>query len=552
MLLSKWPQISRQLAHPLITRSLVSSSKSVTSTNPKRKDRINYNKSSILSTDDDSKHLSYKRVTAADLATMQKPPRQVKMLVRDFIHDSLYNPNYGYFPKNAVIFSADEPIDFHGLKDLPHFQDAVARKYRDEGGAEFTEPGPGKQVWHTPTELFKASLKSIILGLYLKLTRYSIYFIAQPWYGQAMARCLVNDYMLRYFPYEDFVIYELGAGNGTLAQNVLDYVRDHHPEVYERTSYRIIEISRSLADLQTARLRVAHPSIEVIHKSIFDWDVRVPGPCYFMAMEVIDNFPHDVLRYKLEDLKPYQALVAVDEDGDFSEIYEPINDPLISQFLQYRSEIQQIPPALSSPLYSSPALRSLYRAMPFSPNLTPKPEFIPTQLLSFLKVLREYFPRHRLLLSDFSSLPDTVAGFEAPVVQTRYRGTMVPVETFMVQQGYFDIFFPTSFELLRDMYELVMDKPISTLALPGSRSKQENIEEQEAGACLRLGSNFFIPHGRRILDGPGGGIELEGQETPQIFTHQDFMRAYADLDATRLRNGENPLLDYYQNFKVLF
>lgn len=165
---SKWPQINRQFATTVIAkRSLASNSnfnqksaKPSPSTKLKSKDRINYNKSSILSNDDDSKHLSYNRVTAVDLAKAHNPPREVKMLVRDFIHDSLYNPHYGYFPKNAVIFSADQPIDFHGLKDLPHFQDAVARKYSDDGGAAFSEPGPGKQVWHTPTELFKVNKRS--------------------------------------------------------------------------------------------------------------------------------------------------------------------------------------------------------------------------------------------------------------------------------------------------------------------------------------------------------------------------------------------------------
>lgn len=124
----------------------------------KARERYNYNKSSIL--DDlveNAEHLKFKRVTATDLASSKQPPRQVKMLARDFIHDSLYNPHYGYFTKNAVIFSADEPIDFTGLRNLPHFQDAVARKYVAHGGEAFTEPGPGKQVWHTPTELFKVS-----------------------------------------------------------------------------------------------------------------------------------------------------------------------------------------------------------------------------------------------------------------------------------------------------------------------------------------------------------------------------------------------------------
>lgn len=39
-----------------------------------------------------------------------------------------------------------------------------------------------------------------------------------------------------------------------------------------------------------------------------------------------------------------------------------------------------------------------------------------------LDVLREKFPGHRLLMADFSSLPDAVKGGTAPVVQTRYEG----------------------------------------------------------------------------------------------------------------------------------
>ena len=52
-------------------------------------------------------------------------------------------------------------------------------------------------------------------------------------------------------------------------------------------------------------------------------------------------------------------------------------------------------------------------------------------------------------------------GVCAPVVQTRIRGTMVPCDTFLVKQGYFDIFFPTDFNKLRDMYEHVLTEPIS-------------------------------------------------------------------------------------------
>lgn len=110
---------------------------------------------------------------------------------------------------------------------------------------------------------------------------------SQPWYGQAVARCLVSEYLLKYFPYEDFHIYEIGAGNGTLAKDILDHLQADYPEVYQQTHYTIIEISSALAKLQTQRLKEAHPCVEVKNESIFHWNIRQPAPCFFIAMEVI-------------------------------------------------------------------------------------------------------------------------------------------------------------------------------------------------------------------------------------------------------------------------
>lgn len=47
-----------------------------------------------------------------------------------------------------------------------------------------------------------------------------------------------------------------------------------------------------------------------------------------------------------------------------------------------------------------------------------------------LDILRDKFPAHRILFSDFSSLPDAIPGTNAPVVQTRYEGE---VSTFVVE-----------------------------------------------------------------------------------------------------------------------
>lgn len=117
------------------------------------KDRFNYNSEIFFDEAPDPEHAAYTRVTSNDLEQHTKPPTRVKMLVRDFIEDSLYNPHYGYFPQQATIFtSAGDPIDFHAMRDSVEFQNEVARRYSAYGT---DEEGPGRQIWHTPTELFK-------------------------------------------------------------------------------------------------------------------------------------------------------------------------------------------------------------------------------------------------------------------------------------------------------------------------------------------------------------------------------------------------------------
>lgn len=174
-----------------------------------------------------------------------------------------------------------------------------------------------------------------------------------------------------------------------------------------------------------------------------------------------DNFAHDMIRYNLETLEPMQAVVTIDATGDFSLLYEPVTDPVIRRYLGYRRLVSggnntthaagpfsssDLPVSATPPinplLLSSPLLRKIYTSLPFAPNLS-TPEFIPTKQILFLEKLREALPFHRLLVSDFDSLPDAVEGRNGPVVQTRYGGEMVPCETFLVKQGYFDIFFPT-------------------------------------------------------------------------------------------------------------
>lgn len=295
------------------------------------------------------------------------------------------------------------------MKGEHEFHSLLGQRYKDfEDELDAQDPNDNRQLWHTPTELFR------------------------PYYGEAIARYLVTNYKISCSPYHDLIIYEMGAGNGTLMLNILDYIRDFYPDVYDRTKFKIIEISSSLASLQSAQMTRSASSrghasrVEIINRSIFDWDTYVPAPCYFLALEVFDNFAHDLIRYDPLTEEPLQAHVLVDNFGEFYEFYTKEIDPVAARFLQVRKAACSGP--FNYPLKSPRFIRNLKSRLPFAGNLT-EPEYIPTRLMEFFDILHGFFPLHRLLTSDFHFLPDTIKGFNAPVVQTRYQRRVVPVST---------------------------------------------------------------------------------------------------------------------------
>src|SRR5436305_9308917 len=133
--------------------------------------------------------------------------------MKSFIADSLYNPNYGYFSKQARIFSPNQAFDFQSMKNSLAYDRNLAKAI-DEFETSLQsdkDPTTSRQVFHTPTELFK------------------------PFYGQAIAQYLLHQYRIHYYEHSDLFIYEIGGGNGTLMLNILDYIREHDPQVYDCT-----------------------------------------------------------------------------------------------------------------------------------------------------------------------------------------------------------------------------------------------------------------------------------------------------------------------------
>lgn len=235
-------------------------------------------------------------------------------------------------------------------------------------------------------------------------------------------------------------------------------------------------------------------------------------------------------------------------------LYTPVTDPLVTSFLDIRKKLGHQPP-INRALRASEMLRRIYTNLPFAPNLS-REEFIPTRMLSLLRTLREYFPRHRLLMSDFSSLPDTIPGINAPVVQTRFRNVTVPCTKLLVRRGYFDIFFPTNFEQLRDMYEYILSQPTSSTTQDSSYPSWTSLLSLNS-TSVALGQDYFFSHRPSDRRAPQDGVTSStglpvGERKSNVFTHAEFMSTYADLSKTRLRSGENPLLDFYKNVKFLF
>jgi len=95
---------------------------------------------------------------------------------------------------------------------------------------------------------------------------------------------------------------------------VLDFLREKHPSDYAAVQYTIVEISSLLAEKQRARLsKAGHGKVSNVVVadacSLHECggsavsSLQTTDPCFVIALEVLDNLPHDKVVWA-----PYEGL----------------------------------------------------------------------------------------------------------------------------------------------------------------------------------------------------------------------------------------------------
>ncbi|QDZ22027.1 S-adenosyl-L-methionine-dependent methyltransferase [Chloropicon primus] len=407
-------------------------------------------------------------------------------LVRDHVADVLAHPSDGYFSSRPhVVGKVEEPLSFKTMIGKSGYDYKVRDLYRARGTS-----------WLTPAEIF------------------------QPYYGQAVARYLVQDLLER--GEQELRVCEIGGGNGTLAANVLDYVRSRHPDLYERTKYTVVDVSKALCERQEL-LVAGH---DELHSSRFTtvagdaadggvWRGLVrerEGHVYVLGTEILDNLPHD--RVEKVGGEWMETWIRYDDDDSPNgrEELRPLRDRSIGRCLEAFDWVGAREGA-GSEAEDAGFLSSLENFL-LSGSAGPEGSrgedddevvFLPTAAVSILESLSIEIPDHTLVLIDFDSLPDVqLRGRNAPLVSNTEMAEARDASTYLVPVGSHDIFFPTNFSALRALYSGIMTSEAGT---PGRVS-----------AATRPSSEFF--------------------------------KEFADLQMTTTMSGYNPLIEDFRNTQV--
>ncbi|KAI3915615.1 hypothetical protein MKX01_015440 [Papaver californicum] len=337
------------------------------------------------------------------------------ILVRDYIHSALYDPNYGYFSKRSgSVGMLETSIKFNKLEGRRAYLRHLDKIYKQSDIS-----------WFTPVELFK------------------------PWYAHGIAEAIMRTANLSV----PLKIYEIGGGSGSCAKNIMDYIMLNAPSrVYNSMTYISVEISSALAQKQLETVGEVRSHLSKYRVECRDaadpsgWGDADLQPCWVIMLEVLDNLPHDLV-YSENQISPWQEvwLQKQQDSANISEMYKPLQDQLIKRCIDIIDLEKD---------HTTGGSRAITAARNIWSKAFPKPRrsWLPTGCMQLLEVLHGALPKMSLIASDFSYLPDVrIPGERAPLVSTKKDGSSTDYNSYLDAKGDADIFFPTDFWLLERM-----------------------------------------------------------------------------------------------------
>ena len=406
-------------------------------------------------------------------------------LVRDHIKEVLYDEKDGYFMQDVIYSPTKEErsyVNFNELGGVAEYRLMLKEMYEKRGVA-----------WMTPCEIFA------------------------PWYSYAIADYVLGEREDKNAPLN---LVEFGGGNGTNMMHILDFIKLRNPELYDRTNAVMIDISPAMSNRQRELIEPKHPNrIRYVRTDMTDHDMDpMVEECFVIGLEVLDNLPHDKIKW-CDETKEWKETHVVAHGDGLREEYLPLQDSLILETLQLfpppskekiASESRESSGSLWNRLWNTLSRRSS------SSSSSSSAVFLPTGAVRLIHSLKKTFPSHRLVLADFDHLPSpdvrlfggskrslrdgSLDAYNAPLVASvDEKGKDLDYETYLLTReiGTADIFFATDFDALSEAY-----------------------------------------------------FKITGR-TSHVFRSSEFLVDYADVERTRVAGGYNPLLEDFSNTRFL-
>jgi len=392
------------------------------------------------------------------------------MIMRDFLHHALYHPRWGYHPK-------------------------MQKKYKSLVTTGFFEPlafsaTRGRQDYEACVEKLQESTPTFITTSQL----------FQPVYSWVYCEYMLHTMRAKFHPGEPLVIYEFGAGGGAFAQHFLDFLAEHHADVYATCEYHLLELSPVMIELQRSKL-IHHANRVRMHNiSLYNWTEMETRRCFVVALDVLSQMPHDLIVWTKDGACYQQHIEFKEKDnlGNARDRWEPATDPLILRYLRYSLMLQEQsmhalkvlcltdgrdnidPPRWKSiePTLYDPTTVVLSKV--FAMHNPFRQMWVPTGQLLMFETMAKYFPRHHAVLGDWNTVMQPISGYNGPVVQCKLRLTKDfflrrATDHFLANAGMVDVCFPTDFEQMKILYN--------------------NVCGQEKEIGLSTHPEFFATHG---------------------------------------------------------